>query len=124
MFLPLMSRINYNFVTKYDLNKIMAKILVQNTEVTILLIDDSDYISLTDIAKYNSNEPAAVIGNWMRNRNTIEYLGIWESLNNSNFNPLEFEGVKKDANISVGNFFSMEYRIHSTGDMIAIYNFL
>ena len=55
----------------------------------------NDYISLTDIAKYkNIEEPNVVVANWMRNYNTIEYLGIWEQLNNSNFNPLEFEGVK------------------------------
>ena len=78
----------------------MTKIIVQNTEVTILSIDDTDYISLTDIAKYKSDEPTAVIGNWMRNRNTVEYLGIWESLYNSHFNPLEFEGFKKKAGLN------------------------
>ncbi len=78
----------------------MAKIVVQNTEVTILLIDDTDYISLTDIAKFKSDEPTAVIGNWMRNRNTIEYLGIWESLYNPNFKPIEFEGFKKEAGLN------------------------
>ena len=54
----------------------------------------NDYISLTDIARYkNSEEPNVVVANWMRNYNTIEYLGIWEQLNNLEFNPLEFEGV-------------------------------
>ena len=53
----------------------------------------NDYISLTDIAKYeNKEEPNVVVANWMRNYNTIEYLGIWEQLNNPEFNPLEFEG--------------------------------
>lgn len=78
----------------------MAKIIVQNTEVTILSIDDTDYISLTDLAKFKSDEPTAVIGNWMRNRNTIEYLGIWESLYNPNFKPLEFDGFKKEAGLN------------------------
>ncbi len=55
---------------------------------------------MTDIAKYESDEPTAVIGNWMRNRNTIEYLGIWESLYNPQFNPLEFEGFKKEAGLN------------------------
>ena len=72
----------------------MEKITVQNTSVMIISINKNDYISLTDIAKYKSDDPTAVIGNWMRNRNTIEYLGIWESLYNPNFKPLEFEGVK------------------------------
>lgn len=58
----------------------MEKITVQNTSVMIISINKNDYISLTDIAKYKSDDPTAVIGNWMRNRNTIEYLGIWESL--------------------------------------------
>lgn len=58
----------------------------------------NDYISLTDIAKYkNTEEPNVVVANWMRNYNTIEYLGIWEQLNNPEFNPLEFEGYLKEA---------------------------
>ena len=58
----------------------------------------NDYISLTNIAKYkNSEEPNVVVANWMRNYNTIEYLGIWEQLNNLEFNPLEFKGVLKEA---------------------------
>ena len=73
----------------------MEKITVQNTNVTIISVNEKDYISLTDIAKYKSDDPTAVIGNWMRNRNTIEYLGIWESLYNPQFNPLEFEGFKR-----------------------------
>ena len=64
----------------------MAKITVQNTNVTVISVNENDYISLTDIAKYKSDDPTAVIGNWMRNRNTIEYLGIWESLYNPQFN--------------------------------------
>lgn len=78
----------------------MAKITVQNTSVTVISVNESDYISLTDIAKYKSDDPTAVIGNWMRNRNTIEYLGIWESLYNPKFKPLEFEGFKKEAGLS------------------------
>ena len=58
----------------------------------------NDYISLTDIARYkNSEEPNVVVANWMRNYNSIEYLGIWEQLNNLEFNPLEFEGFLKEA---------------------------
>lgn len=58
----------------------------------------NDYISLTDIAKYkNKEEPNMVVANWMRNHNTIEYIGIWEKLNNPDFNPLEFEGYLKEA---------------------------
>lgn len=78
----------------------MAKISVQNTNVTVISINENDYISLTDIAKYKSDDPTAVIGNWMRNRNTVEYLGIWESLYNSDFNHLEFEGFKMEAGLN------------------------
>ncbi len=53
-----------------------------------------DYISLTDIAKYKSEDPAATIQNWMRSRDVIEFLGLWETLHNPNFKPLEFEGFK------------------------------
>ena len=78
----------------------MAKINVKETDVTILKINEVDYISLTDIAKYKSDDPSAVIGNWLRNRNTIEYLGIWETLYNPNFKPLEFEGFKIEAGLN------------------------
>ena len=78
----------------------MAKIIVQNTNVTILSINENDYISLTDIARYKSDDPTAVIANWMRNRNTIEFLGIWEGLYNPNFKHLEFEGFKKEAGLN------------------------
>ena len=78
----------------------MAKINVQQTDVTILKINEDDYISLTDIAKFKSDDPTAVIANWMRNLNTIEYLGIWETLYNPDFKPLEFEGFKTQAGLN------------------------
>ncbi len=88
------------FTTKNQSITIMAKITVKDTSVTIISVNENDYINLTDIAKYKSNDPTAVIGNWLRNRNTIEYLGIWESLYNPNFKPLEFEGFKKEAGLN------------------------
>lgn len=88
------------FTTENQSITIMAKITVKDTSVTIISVNENDYINLTDIAKYKSNDPTAVIGNWLRNRNTIEYLGIWESLYNPNFKPLEFEGVKKEAGLN------------------------
>ena len=78
----------------------MAKINVKDTTVMIVSINDTDYISLTDIAKYKTDDTSAVIANWMRNRNTIEFLGIWETLYNPNFKPLEFEGFKKEAGLN------------------------
>lgn len=78
----------------------MAKITVQDTSITIIKVDDTDYISLTDIARYKTDDTNAVIANWLRNRNTIEYLGIWESLYNPGFKPLEFEGFRKEAGLN------------------------
>lgn len=78
----------------------MAKIIVQNTNITIISVNGDDYISLTDLARHKSDEPNAVIANWMRNRNTIEYLGIWEQLYNPNFKPIEFEGFRMQAGLN------------------------
>ena len=58
---------------------------------------ENEFISLTDIARYKSDDPTAVIQNWMRNRDVIEFLGLWEKLHNPNFKPLEFEGFRKQA---------------------------
>ena len=57
----------------------------------------TDYISITDIAKYKSDAPDDVVKNWMRNRETIEFLGLWEHLNNPDFKPVEFDGFRKSA---------------------------
>ncbi len=57
----------------------------------------NDYVSLTDIARYKSDEPSDVIKNWMRRKDTIEFLGLWESLNNMNFNSVEFDRIKSEA---------------------------
>jgi hypothetical protein len=73
----------------------MSKIKVLNKDVAVCSIQDEDYISITDIARYKDAERTDhLILNWLRNRNTIEFLGIWEQLNNSSFNPLEFEGIR------------------------------
>ena len=79
-----------------------GKISAQGREITVLSVGTADdFISLTDIAKYkNQEEPNVVVANWLRNRNTIEYLGIWEQLYNPNFKPLEFEGFKKEAGLN------------------------
>lgn len=74
---------------------------VKGTEVTIVRYDAEDYISITDIAKYKEpHRTDHVIQNWMRNRNTIEFLGIWERLNNNRFKHLEFEGFKNRAGLN------------------------
>lgn len=78
----------------------MAKINVQKTNITILKIKEEDYISLTDIAKYKTSDSFIVICNWMRNRNTIEYLGTWETLYNQNFKPIEFDRFRVEAGLN------------------------
>ncbi|PCJ81189.1 MAG: DNA-binding protein [Bacteroidetes bacterium] len=82
------------------MSKKNKKIEVQGREITVFYTKEQDFISLTDIAKRKSDDPSAVIGNWMRNRNTIEFLGIWESLYNPDFKPLEFEGFRKQAGLN------------------------
>jgi hypothetical protein len=74
---------------------------VQGTAITILSQASDDYISLTDIAKHKEPDRSdQVIQNWLRNRNTIEFLGVWERLNNASFKPLEFEGFKTRAGLN------------------------
>ncbi len=60
----------------------------------------NEFISLTDIAKYKSDEPNDVIKNWMRSRDTVEFLGLWEALHNPNFKPVEFDGFRKQAGLN------------------------
>jgi hypothetical protein len=78
----------------------VAKITVEKTIISVIQVNEEDFISLTDIARFKSEDPSAVISNWMRNRNTIEYLGIWETLNNPEFKPLEFEGFRRQAGLN------------------------
>ena len=78
-----------------------STIEVQGTAITVLNQAGDEYISLTDIAKHKEPDRSDhVIQNWMRNRNTIEFLGIWERLHNINFKPLEFEGFKNRAGLN------------------------
>jgi hypothetical protein len=73
----------------------------KGTAVSVLSREADDSISLTDIAKHKEPDRAdQVIQNWKRNRNTVEFLGIWENLNNPDFKPLEFEGFKNRAGLN------------------------
>ncbi len=75
----------------------MAKIDVLEKEITVHTWNEEDYICITDIAKYKSSDRTDdLIRNWLRNRNTIEFLGIWEHLNNPDFNPVEFDGFRTE----------------------------
>jgi len=87
------------------MKSIKETIHAQGIEIGIYTTDfENEFISLTDIARYKSDEPAAVIQNWMRNRDVIEFLGLWETLHNTDFNHLEFEGFK---NAAGANAFTM-----------------
>ena len=79
----------------------MAKITVQNTEITVLLHNDKDYISLTDMAngKQSESRAADVIKNWIRTRYTIEFLGTWEMIHNPNFKVVEFDHFRMQAGL-------------------------
>ena len=77
------------------------KIEIKGTEIAIYKSNNEDFISLTDIARHkDSGNMDSIIQNWLRNRNTIELLGFWEILYNSNFKPLEFEGFRKQAGLN------------------------
>ncbi len=74
---------------------------VQGASVRVLSQDQQDIICLTDIAKYkNPDHPDDVIRNWLRNRNTLEFFGVWERLNNPGFNPVEFDGIRLQAGLN------------------------
>jgi hypothetical protein len=77
----------------------MAKISVQDTDITIITIEELDYISLTDMVKSIENG-LALIEKWLRNKNTIEFIGMWEEMYNPHFNSPEFEGIKNAAGLN------------------------
>ncbi|MFW5760684.1 MAG: KilA-N domain-containing protein [Cyclobacteriaceae bacterium] len=73
-----------------------AKINVKGTAIAILSHQEEDFISLTDMVK-NFEGGSALIENWLKNKDTILFLGVWEQINNPDFNSLEFEGIKNEA---------------------------
>ena len=76
----------------------MKKITIKKLQISIVKANSSDYISLTDIARHkNPDEPKDVVKNWMRSKNTIEFLGLWEKINNQNFKGVEFDSLWQEA---------------------------
>lgn len=75
-----------------------AVLNIQETAVSVIKVNDEDYISLTEMAKNYGGDQS--IYNWMRNRNVVEFLGIWESLHNPNFKGVEFDTFKKQAGLN------------------------
>ena len=76
---------------------IKTEINVNSINISIIRVDNVDYISLTDLAKYqNSTDPSFTVKNWLRRVTTIDYVGLWEQLHNSNFNLVEFDQIKTE----------------------------
>jgi hypothetical protein len=79
----------------------LTKIHVLDNEISFYTLNNEDYICITDIARYKDPDNTDdLIRNWIRNRNTLEFLGIWEHLNNPDFKPVEFDGLKKLAGLN------------------------
>ena len=76
----------------------MAKITVKDTEVNVIKVNDEDYICLTDMLRAKDGD--FFITDWLRNRNTLEFIGIWEKVYNPDFNSPEFEGIKNEAGLN------------------------
>lgn len=80
------------------MNKSITLLRVKEQDISIIYKKDEDYISLTDIARIkNADEPKDVVKNWFRNRNTVEFLGLWERINNPNFKRVEFDPLFQEA---------------------------
>lgn len=103
-------------------NKIVREIIhAKGIDIGIYTKDfENEYISLTDIAKYrDDNAPRFVIQNWMRNRNTVEFLAVWEELHNPDFNRVQFEAVRSEAGLNRLDWnlnralSKVNYRIHT-----------
>ena len=85
-------------------NLIKTEMIVKNNIVSVIRISGSNYLSLTDLARYaNPEEPKIPIQTWMRNKNVISFLGLWEQIHNPNFKGIEFEAFENEA----GKKFSM-----------------
>ena len=74
------------------------KLIVNDTEITILSVNEKDYITLTDMLKAKDGE--FFISSWLRNRNTLEFLGVWEQIHNPDFNYVEFDIIKSQAGLN------------------------
>jgi len=75
-----------------------SKIQVEDKIISIIQQNDNDFICLTDMVR--DKEGSDHIRNWMRNRNTVEFLGLWETLHNQNFKPVEFDRFRKEAGLN------------------------
>ena len=86
----------------------MAKIIVQNTEINVVKVNNEDYICLTDMIKAKDGD--SFVTDRLRNRNTLEYLGIWENLYNPNFNYGEFATIRNQSGLNINNSLGDSYQ--------------
>ena len=76
---------------------VTTEMIVKETKVGVMRIENINYISLTDLAKYqNSSDPSFTVKNWLRRITTIDYIGLWEGIHNDNFNLVEFDQIKNE----------------------------
>lgn len=76
-------------------NKVSTTIIVKDSKINVMRINNVDYISLTDLAKYqNADDPSGIIRNWMSNKNSFDFYSLWEEINNDNFNSVEKDRIK------------------------------
>ena len=79
-------------------NLIKTELIVKNNKVNVIIINGSNYMSLTDLARYaNPEEPKIPVQTWMRNKNAVSFLGLWEQMHNPNFKGIEFETFENEA---------------------------
>lgn len=91
-----------------------AKLQVLEQDIATYAKDGVEYICITDIARYkNPDRTGVIIGNWLRNRNTIEFLGVWEQLNNPAFKVIEFDDFRKQAGL---NSFTLTPKLCDAGE--------
>jgi hypothetical protein len=91
-----------------------ATITAQGIDIRLFSIKNEDYISLTDLAKQANPRTEIVIQNWMRTRNTVEFLGVWEQLHNTGFNHIEFDVIRKKTDLS-SFVLSISHWVEKTG---------
>ena len=87
----------------------MGKIVVKDTEINVVQINEEDYICLTDMIKAKDGD--FFITDWLRNRNTLEYIGIWEKVYNPDFNYGEFAIIRNQSGL---NSFKISVTVHGT----------
>ena len=92
-------RIKKNWEIRISMKKnaIKTEMIVKDTKVNVMRMGKTNYISLTDLAKYqNSSDPSFTVKNWLRKVTTIDYIGLWEQIHNINFNLVEFDQIKTE----------------------------